>query len=386
MSRTPRPALRRIPVVLALMLVVFSMFGLGTANADPGNGNANGNGGQPPGQVADPSAAEAPAPAAAPAAPAADGDKATAAPAAAPAEKGKGTGNDTSASGSNGNANGNGNGNGNGHGNGGGTGAASDHATQGTAGTSGDPTQPQPISGADDNSGGANGQCPDGVYCSTRDGSPSGNGNDNGSAVGKPCAGCVGKADNKNPPGQMPNAEDDGNNGYECDTNNGIGKGKDGKSAGNPAHTGCESPPTVAPCLPGPGEDADCNPVTPPCVPAPGQDADCTTSTTPPPPPGNPVCVPSATNPCSTPPPAECVPSAANDYCTEILGEEEIAPTPGKNRPPAVVAGVEQVAPQAGVLPNTGASTLMGALGAGGVLLLLVGGATLVLQRKLVRR
>ena len=390
MSRTPRPALRRIPVMLALLLVAFSMFTLGPANADPGNGNSNGNGGQPPGQVADPPAAADPAPAA-PAAPGNSGDAAAApapaasAPAAAPAAK----------------SNGNGNGKAKGAANGaGGNGAASDHATKGTAGTSGDPTRPQPISGADDNTGGANGQCPDGVYCSTRDGSPSGNGNDVGKATGKPCAGCVGKADNKNPPGQMPNAADDGNNGYECDTNNGIGVGKDGKSPGNPAHTGCTSPPTVAPCVPKPGEDAscnpvtppcvpkpgqdkDCNPVTPPCVPTPGQDKDCNTVTTPP---GNPVCVPSESNPCVTPPPSECIPAPENDFCTEILGEEEIAPPPGNNRPPTVVAGVEQIAPQGGVLPNTGASALMGGLGAAGVLLLLAGGATLVLQRKLVRR
>src|SRR5881398_3445295 len=73
---------------------------------------------------------------------------------------------------------------------------APDHSS-GTAGTSGDPTKPQPQSKADKNSGGANGQCPGGPYCSTRDGSPSKNGNGGGQAKGKPCAGCVGKADNK---------------------------------------------------------------------------------------------------------------------------------------------------------------------------------------------
>src|SRR3954452_12598883 len=106
----------------------------------------------------------------------------------------------------------------------------SDHST-GTAGTSGDPTQPQPPSNAAQNPGGANGQCPGGPYCSTRDGSPSGNGNGNGKATGKPCAGCVGKADNKNPKGQMPGGSDH-NAGYECDRNHGIGRS-------NPAHTGC---------------------------------------------------------------------------------------------------------------------------------------------------
>src|SRR5205807_2872639 len=77
------------------------------------------------------------------------------------------------------------------------TSTASSHVTSGTAGTSGDPSQPQPKSNADQNPGGANngGDC--GSYCSTRDGSPSGNGNGGGKATGKPCAGCVGKADNK---------------------------------------------------------------------------------------------------------------------------------------------------------------------------------------------
>jgi len=64
------------------------------------------------------------------------------------------------------------------------------------------------------------------------------NGNGKGAAVGKPCAGCVGKADNKNPPGQMPNGSDH-NKGYECDGNHGIGRS-------NPAHTGC-TPPAVNP-------------------------------------------------------------------------------------------------------------------------------------------
>lgn len=74
-----------------------------------------------------------------------------------------------------------------------------------------------------------------GAYHSTCDGSPSQNGNGNGAATGKPCAGCVGAADNKNPPGQAPDGTDP-NNGYECDGNSGIGKT-------NPAHTGCVSEP-----------------------------------------------------------------------------------------------------------------------------------------------
>ena len=68
-------------------------------------------------------------------------------------------------------------------------------------------------------------------YASTCDGRPSANGNGGGGANGRPCQGCVGNADNKNPKGQAPNGTD-ANNGYECDGNNGVGKG-------NPAHTSC---------------------------------------------------------------------------------------------------------------------------------------------------
>jgi hypothetical protein len=112
----------------------------------------------------------------------------------------------------------------------------SDHSA-GNRGTSGDPTQPQPPSNADFSGHGANRH---GGYDSTRDGSPSLNGNGGGEANGKPCAGCVGRADNKNPPGQAPDGRDH-NAGYECDRNKGVGRG-------NPAHTGCkESPPTSPP-------------------------------------------------------------------------------------------------------------------------------------------
>jgi hypothetical protein len=65
------------------------------------------------------------------------------------------------------------------------------------------------------------------------------NGNGNGQAVGKPCAGCVGRADNKNPPGQFPDGSD-ANAGYECDTNHGIGRT-------NSAHTGCQAVPPTPP-------------------------------------------------------------------------------------------------------------------------------------------
>lgn len=60
--------------------------------------------------------------------------------------------------------------------------------------------------------------------------------------AGKPANGSVGNADDKNPGGQ---SKDDDNNGYECDNNNGVGKG-------NPAHTnncgnGSGNPTTTVP-------------------------------------------------------------------------------------------------------------------------------------------
>ncbi|UUV29569.1 hypothetical protein NQK81_33075 [Amycolatopsis roodepoortensis] len=102
-----------------------------------------------------------------------------------------------------------------------------------------DTTKPQPPSKADFSGHGANKHGP---YDSTRDGSPSANGNGGGEAAGKPCAGCVGKADNKNPPGQLPGGSD-ANAGYECDRNHGVGRG-------NPAHTACvpdRTPPATNP-------------------------------------------------------------------------------------------------------------------------------------------
>jgi hypothetical protein len=77
--------------------------------------------------------------------------------------------------------------------------------------------------------GGANRR---GSYTGACDGAPSENGN-GGNGRGKPCAGCVGNADEKNPPGQQPGGNDH-NAGYECDRNHGIGRG-------NPAHSSCQN-------------------------------------------------------------------------------------------------------------------------------------------------
>lgn len=90
---------------------------------------------------------------------------------------------------------------------------------------------PNEKAGTDDG-GGAN---TSGPYDNTCDGDASKAGNGGGSAQGRPCAGCVGNADDKNPPGQMRDGNHDGNAGYECDANNGVGRS-------NPAHTACEPP------------------------------------------------------------------------------------------------------------------------------------------------
>jgi hypothetical protein len=191
---------------------------------------------------------------------------------------------------------------------------SSDHSA-GNAGTSGDSSEPQPPSNADQNPGGANGdQCstdPKGTYCSTRDGSASQNGNGGGAAVGKPCAGCVGKADNKNPPGQE-TTDPMGtfpNNGYECDHNNGIGKT-------NPAHTGCQTAPAV------------CDEAVEDCGPAECDETveDCT--------------------------PTKCVPSEANHFCTEVEGNTHHR----NDHPPAVLGEKTVRTPNTpSVLPFTGA-------------------------------
>ena len=281
-------------------------------------------------------------------------------------------------------------------------GSASSHRTSGTAGTSGDVTQPQPKSNADQNGGGANGDC--GSYCSTRDGAPSKNGDPKGTgggnATGKPCAGCVGKADNKNPPGQYQDGSDH-NAGYECDRNQGIGKT-------NPAHTGCTTSSTPE-CQPKPGQNADCS--TPGCVVTPTNT--CGTPgcvVTPTNTCGTPGCVVTPTNTCSQPECVEsdtvtcdegdvctptdevpcddeefCVPSGLTTCAFDNLGEEgSRGPVADEgteaNRAPAVL-GVEASRPAAGALPSTGASGQLSLLAATGVGLLLVGGASLALRR-----
>jgi LPXTG-motif cell wall-anchored protein len=308
------------PVGTALMVLVLSIGASGTAFANNGNGKGPDKSDPGTSAAADPGTSST--------------DTGTGgSPSDGKADNGKKQGNDSSSAGPSGTK-----GNGDAKKN---NGKGSSHQSSGTAGTSGDPGKPQPPSNADKNKGGANGQCPGGAYCSTRDGSPSGNGNGKGKAVGKPCAGCVGKADNKNPHGQRPNGSDH-NKGYECDGNHGIGRT-------NPAHTGCKAaPPPVKPPVVTPP------PVKPPVVT--------------PPPHKPPVVTPPPTKPPAVTPPVKNRPPT-------VLGTQQVGGTT------PTVLGAQAVTP-AGVLPSTGADSGLGLLGLGGLGLVAVGAATLALRRR----
>ena len=229
-----------------------------------------------------------------------------------------------------------------------------DHS-KGNAGTSGDYDEPQELSNADRNEGGANGTCPQGPYCSTRDGSASQNGRGDGEAKGKPCAGCVGKADNKNPRGQYPNGSDR-NAGYECDRNQGVGQG-------NPAHTGCEgdTPTTTETCPDGSA------------MPPSGNVKDCDTST---PPGGGGGGVPPGIGGVDTGVPPTVTPPV-------VAGVETLVPPADAelNRPPADVPQAAQALPGAAVLPATGAASMMTLLSALALGLLTLGAGTLTYRR-----
>jgi len=175
------------------------------------------------------------------------------------------------------------------------------------------------------------------------------NGNGGGKAVGKPCAGCVGKADNKNPKGQMPNGSDH-NAGYECDTNHGVGRT-------NPAHTGCQSAPPE--CVPTP---------TVPCVPTP------------------PECVPTPTVPC-VPTPPECVPTPTVPCVpTPPVSPPVVSPpvvSPPQSAPIAAAPAPSQaVSAPAAVMPNTGAPADLAWLAAAALASILVGAGLLLRGRK----
>ncbi|HZI97235.1 MAG TPA: hypothetical protein VFD41_06880 [Actinomycetales bacterium] len=233
---------------------------------------------------------------------------------------------------------------------------------------SGETGQPQPKSNADLNPGGANngGDC--GSYCSTRDGTPSGNGQGKNGIE----AGSKGRADNKNPPGQFKDGSD-ANNGYECDGNNGIAKG-------NPAHTACtsavEEPPecppgsdnSVEPCddLPGqecpPGSDNSVEP----CDDQPGQEC--------------PEGSDNMTPPCDDQPGQEC--PEGSDNMTPPCEDEETAATrvPPETAVLGVKVGATTAAAVAAALARTGVEA--GGLALAGGLLLAAGASGLVIGRK----
>ena len=99
----------------------------------------------------------------------------------------------------------------------------------------------------DSGTGGAN---TSGPYNSTCDGRISQNGQgDDAPGGGTPCAGCVGNADDKNPPGQVRefNGQKANDMGYECDGNQGVGAHY---GNGNPAHTGRCALTTTTPTCP----------------------------------------------------------------------------------------------------------------------------------------
>ena len=154
------------------------------------------------------------------------------------------------------------------------------------------------------------------------------NGAGDGQATGKPCEGCVGAADDKNPAGQADTGPTDANNGYECDQKGrGPNEGNNGVGFGNPAHTGCTVQPTSSDCVP----SAANNNCQPPCVPS------------------------AANNQCQPP----CVPSAANNQCQpcpagQTMGTNgtcgcpagQTMGTDGTCSPPPCVPGTDAVCSQ----------------------------------------
>ncbi len=170
-----------------------------------------------------------------------------------------------------------------------------------------------------------------GPYDPACDGSASDNGNSggNGNGNGPPCAGCVGNADDKNPPGQQPGPGDP-NAGYECDRNQGVGKG-------NPAHSGCTPRPSPSPSISVSGRgSASSSPSSSASLPS------VVTSSHPGNPQGPPDVVPAAAAP------PVVVPLVVEPEPAEVLGVKIVRPVPAPA--PAQVAGVTLTGP----LPFTG--------------------------------
>ena len=212
---------------------------------------------------------------------------------------------------------------------------------------------------------------------------PSMNGNGGGQATGKPCAGCVGNADYKNPKGQMPNGSDH-NAGYECDRNNGIGKT-------NPAHTGCVQSSVTPPCVKGDPNcpETSCPKGDPKCpeTNCPKGDPKCPETSCPK---GDPKCTETTTCPAGdakcpkTPTPTQAVlgeqvgsaPREQTPANQEVLGENAAGTTPSSGNSPATTApaSAQQAQPASakkGSLPFTGTDGLAVLLA--GALLLMAG-------------
>jgi hypothetical protein len=124
------------------------------------------------------------------------------------------------------------------------TGTASAATSAGSGGNQGQTSSTKDCDGTHHSKTG-HGANTSGAYDNTCDGSPSRNGSDtDGTRGSRPCAGCVGNADDKNPPGQYPDGPTDHNNGYECDQKGrSANEGNNGVGFGNPAHTGCTPAP-----------------------------------------------------------------------------------------------------------------------------------------------
>ena len=202
----------------------------------------------------------------------------------------------------------------------------------------------QTCDGDPDNADGAGG-----AYENTCPAGPSQNGAGGGEANGKPCAGCVGNADDKNPAGQADDGPTDHNNGYECDQKgHGPNQGNNGIGYGNPAHTGCQSTPTEPTCpdgkpMPSTGEK-DCTPTCPDGKPMPTTgEKDCT-----------PTC------PDGKPMPAggakDCAPKCPDGSAMPAGGEKDCSPKcpDGKTMPAGGAKDCNPKCPNGDDMPGNG--------------------------------
>ena len=208
---------------------------------------------------------------------------------------------------------------------------------------------------------------------------------------GRPCAGCVGNADDKDPPGQHPDGGD-ANSGYECDgrdrpfdpTTESDGNGNHGVGDENPAHTGCSGTTTTQEetC-----PDGSAMPTTDRNGDGAIDERDCSTTG------GKDTCPDGSPLPTTdrdgngTVDRADCRVDDDDDdddtrtSRTEVLsGELQASPTSGPGQVPGELAFTDDgavapgAAPALGTLPRTGAGDLNARLLALGAAFLLLGG------------